>query len=241
MKTHTNKDGVRCHKATRRIIVAAVLASAVLGGCKGEFPTNSAQYQVAEGAYDSELLKRSLSEIEAWHIEHKTGLTDSLREGVAVSSIEAAFSGKECRPTVELKALWSWRNGEHSPVPFVWYHDFLSMEEAQSEYNWLLLNPLIRWDPKYIPVFTFEGEWYAIYCGPKSAAASPIAHFYLEDTPRITHINITTFLSTMAETLRSGAVSWEDGAMVDDIGKVYRVHQKHNIGYEFPYYVPKGT
>ncbi len=29
--------------------------------------------------------------------------------------------------------------------------------------------------------------------------------------------------------------------MVDDISKIYRIHQEHNFGLEFPYYVPKGN
>lgn len=222
-------------------IVTAILALALLASCKGEFPTSPIQFRAAEDAYDSERLKRSLDDINAWHSEHKTGLTDSLLKGISVPSIEAAFSENECKPTDELKALWSWRNGEKSSVPFVWYHDFLSMEASQSEYKWLLLNPLVRWDPNYIPVFTFEGEWYAAYCGPMSRTSGPVAHFFLEDEAKITYTNITTFLSTMAEALQSGAVSWENEAMVDDISKIYRIHQKHNHGLEFPYYVPKGT
>ena len=75
----------------------------------------------------------------------------------------------------------------------------------------------------------------------KVGAAGPVAHFLLEDEPRITHVNLTVFISTMAETLRSGAVSWENDAMVDDINEVYRIHQKHNPGYDFPYHVPNGT
>jgi hypothetical protein len=195
---------------------------------------------VAKEGFDLEQLRRSLLEIEAWHTEHSTGLADSLQKGVPVPLIEAAFEGEACMPTDELKALWSWRNGEQSAVPFSWYHDFLSMEEARSEYKNLFWNPLVQWDPHYIPVFAFEGEWYASYCGPESELAGPIVHFFVEDEPKITHANITAFLTTMAETLSSGAVYWRDGAMVDDIGVVYEIHQKHNPAYDFPYYVPEG-
>lgn len=224
-----------------RTINAAVLVAGLLVGCTGEFPTAGPQYQAAEAAYDRERLIRSLRDIEAWHIEHGTGLTDSLRQGIPAPSIEAAFASEGCKPTDELKALWSWRNGGRGSVPFVWYHDFLSMEEAKSEYKRLLLNPLVRWDPHYIPVFTFEGEWYASYCGPKSKVSGPVVFFFLEDDPGIPYVNLTTYLSTMAEALRSGAVSWKNGAMVEDIGAVFRIHRKHNRGYPFPYHVSKGT
>jgi len=227
-----------CNRGIWRITLAAALGSALLAGCKGEFPASSSQLRAAEGAYNSEILKRSLRDIEAWHIEHQTGLSDSLRNGIPMQSIKEAFSEEECKPNDELQALWSWRNGEQSSTPFVWYHDFLSMKEAQSEYKWLLINPLIRWDPNYIPVFTFEGEWYATYCGPGNKTSGPVVHFFPEDEPKVTHTNVTTFLSTMAEALNSGAVSWKNGAMVEDVDKLYRIHQKHNSGLEFPYYVP---
>lgn len=233
--------GVMCNGRLRLITLTATLVSAILVGCNQEFPASSAQLKAAEDAYNPGTLAQSLRDIETWHIKHKTGLADSLRDGISMSSIEAAFPEEECNPNDELKMMWSWRNGEQSSAPFIWYHDFLSMEEAKSEYKWLLLNPLITWDPNYIPAFTFEGEWYAVYCGAESKSAGPIVHFFLEDGPRVTYTNITTFLSTMAEALNSGAVSWQNGAMIEDINKMHRIHQKYNNGLQFPYYVPKDT
>jgi hypothetical protein len=90
-------------------------------------------------------------------------------------------------------------------------------------------------------VFSFDVEWYAAHCNPKGDAAGPVVHYFLEDEPSITHVNLTVFISTMAESLRSGAVSWENDAMVEDIDKVYRIHQEHNPGYDFPYHVPNGA
>ncbi len=111
------------------------------------------------------------------------------------------------------------------------------MEEALSEYESLLLNPLVQWDPQYIPVFAFEGEWYAAYCGKDVSNAGPVVHVFLQDEPRVTHVNLTIFMAGMAETLSSGSVRWKSDAMVEDIGKVHSIHQKYNPGYEFPYYV----
>ena len=44
----------------------------------------------------------------------------------------------------------------------------------------------------------------------------------------------------MAKALDSGAVRWENGGMVEDIRRLYDIHQKHNRGYPFPYNVPAG-
>jgi hypothetical protein len=224
-----------------RSIVAYAFAVFSLCGCTGEFPTDAPKIQAAEQAYDSELLIKSLNEIEAWHLENDTRVASVLGAGRSPSSIDAQFEGTDCRPTEELKSLWSWRDGGIGAVPFVWYHDFLPLQEALSEYKWLLLNPLVQWDPRYIPIFSYEGEWYAAYCGKGASTAGPIIHFFLEDEPRVTHTNLTVFLAGMAEALRSGAVWWENDAMVDDIRKVHFIHQKYNRGYSFPYFVPDGT
>lgn len=224
---------------TRRAI-AALLPFALLAACTGEFPAGRSEIRAAETAFDADRLVGALEEIEAWHTEHATGVADALARGTAARSIETAFAGEACTPHEELMTLWRWRNGEDAPAPFVWYHDFLSAEEARAEYGRLLLNPLVRWDPHYVPVFRFEGEWYASHCGPRTTRAGPVVHFFVEDEPRIAYVNLTTFIATMAQALRSGAVSWKDGAMAEDIGELRRLHQEHNPGYPFPYHVPEG-
>lgn len=224
-----------------RSTIACVFAVFSLYGCTGEFPTDAPKIQAAEKAYDRDLLVQSLNEIEGWHLRNETGIASALGAGRSPSSIVAELEGTDCRPTEELKSLWSWRDGGFSPAPFIWYHDFLPLQEALSEYKWLLLNPLVQWDSRYIPIFSFEGEWYAAFCGKGASTAGPIIHFSLEDEPRITHTNLTSFLAGMAEALRTGAVWWEDDAMVEDIRKVHFIHQKYNRGYNFPYAVPDGT
>ena len=51
-----------------RSTIAHGLALFALCGCTGEFPTDKEQLQAAEKAYDSQLLIRSLDEIEASHV-----------------------------------------------------------------------------------------------------------------------------------------------------------------------------
>jgi hypothetical protein len=223
-----------------RSTIAYGFAVSCLYGCVGEFPADSAKIQAAEQAYDQVLLVKSLNEIEAWHIENDTGVASTLGAGRNGSSIVAEFATSECRPTEELQVLWSWRDGGGT-LPFVWYHNFLPLDEALSEYRWLRLNPLVQWDPRYIPIFSFEGEWFAAYCGEGANGAGPIVHYFLEDEPRITYVNLTAFLASMAEALRNDVVRWEHGAMTDDIAKMQIIHQEFNPGYAFPYYVPDGV
>lgn len=221
--------------------IAYSLAVLFSCSCAGEFPTDAGKLQAAEQAYDRGLLVRSLNEIEAWNSENDTGIASALGAGRNVSSIVAEFATSECRPTEELQALWSWHDGG-GPQPFVWYHDFLPVQQALSEYRSLGLNPLVQWDPRYIPIFSFEGEWFAAYCGEGASNAGPIVHYFLEDEPRITYVNLTVFMASMAEALRTDVVRWENDAMQYDIGKMKTIHQKFNPGYPFPYYVmPDGA
>ena len=216
------------------------LALFSLCACNSEFPASTQNLQSAEQAFDAELLVRSLDKIEAWHIENDTGVAGSLGAGRSISSIVEQFAGTACTPTEEMQAIWSWHDGAISPVPFAWYHDFLPVDEALSEYKSLLLNPLVPWDPRFFPIFSFEGEWYATYCGKGARSAGPVMFYFLEDGPRVTFLNLTTYAATMAEALESGAVRFEKGAMVEDIQAVRLIHQKYNPDYEFPYYVPDG-
>jgi len=211
-----------------------------LCSCSSEFPTGAQQLKAAEQAYDRDLLVRSLNEIENWHIENNTGVATTLKTGRSGSSIAAEFAASGCRPTEELQVLWSWRDGG-GPLSFVWYHDFLPLDEALSTHRWLSLNPLVRWDPRYIPVFSFEGEWFAAYCGEGVNSAGPIVHYFLEDEARITYVNLTVFVASIAEALRNDAVRWENDAMTNDFGKMKVIHQKFNPGYAFPYHVPDGA
>ena len=220
-----------------RPIVCCGAALLVLCACSGEFPADTSKFQAAEAGYDAALLTTSLNEIEAWHAKNDTGVAGILRAGRSEASIEEAFTGSDCQPTDELKSLWSWHDGGVSATPFVWYHDFLPLEDALSEYRWLHINPLVRWDPHYIPILSFEGEWYAAYCGPKAGSAGPIAHYFLEDGGRIVSVNLTVFMASMAEAFQSGAIQWKNEGMVEDIQQVHSIHQRNNPGYEFPYYV----
>ena len=47
-------------------------------------------------------------------------------------------------------------------------------------------------------------------------------------------------MATMAQAFETGAISWVDAGMVEDIRALRQIHQTNNPGYEFPYYVPDG-
>ena len=211
----------------------------MFSGCTGDFAEGNSHLRAAEAAYDGERLVASLDSIRDWHTDNNTGLASALGSGISPASIGQALSGSGCEATEELEVLWSWHDGAAAnSAPFVWYHDFLSLDDARAELKWLRMNPLVRWDPRYIPILAFEGEWYAAYCGPDAGEAGPVAHYFLEDGPQIVAVNLTMFMATMADAMQTGAVRWHNGAMVEDIRRLHSIHQGNNPGYAFPYFVP---
>lgn len=223
-----------------RAVSVLVASSLLICACSGEFPATPATFSLAADSYDGKQLLESLEAIKSWHLANGTGVDAALRPGLSESELTPRLFPGRCRLTRELKTLWSWHNGAQGPVPFTWYHDFLSLEEAVSDYRALLLNPLVPWDPGYLPILSFDGEWYAAYCGPGSDIAGPVAHYFLEDGARVTAINLTTFMASMAQTFDTAAVRWINGGMVEDIRQIEQLHRAHNPGYAFPYYVPDG-
>lgn len=219
-----------------------IAVALVLFGCTGDFQPSLDQLRAAEQSFDNQALLRGLEAIKAWHRHNETGVDQSLQPGREPSRLSLTLLSLShgCRLTQELKTLWSWHDGDTGSEPFIWYHDFLPLNRAILEYQWLIVNPLVRWDPDYIPIASFQGEWFGAYCGSNSEVAGPILHYFLEDEPRITAINLTTFIATMAEVLESGAVQWENGGMVEDIAKVATIHQAKNPGYAFPYAISTG-
>lgn len=224
---------------TAKTILIIIVTS--LCACTGEFPHDPAHVGAATDAYDTTGLIDQLESIKTWHVENNTGVAARLRPGLSESAFPAKIVTSRCRLTEELKALWSWHDGAPGAVPFIWYHDFLSLEQAISEYKWLVLNPFVAWDPNYIPVLSFEGEWYAAYCGGPPGAAGPVIHYFLEDGARLTAVNLTALMRTMAQAFAADAVTWENGGMVEDLLKVREIHRANNPGYEFPYAVLDGT
>ncbi len=220
-----------------RCPVIVVLALIVFG-CGVDHAATELQFTVASERSDDAVLRSGLEQIKTWHQNNATGLDGKLRPGLSRQTITRLLDDIGCHPTDELRTLWEWHDGVTDVVPFIWYHDFLSLEDAASARWPLRLATLPRWDGRLIPVFEFEGEWYATYCAAEGMAGAPVVHVSFEDEPRVTHINLTTFIVTMAQAMSQGAVRWEGGAMVEDIHELHRIYQQHNPGYDFPYYLP---
>ena len=152
--------------------LSLVLIVGFLVGCGADSVTTELQFRLAAERANTAVMLSGLEQIKAWHQRNDTGLVGKFRPGLSQEAISTMFAGIDCRPTDELQALWAWHDGATDATPFVWYHDFLSLEDAVSA-RWLLrLAALTHWDRRLVPVFTFDGEWYATYCGDDETVAA---------------------------------------------------------------------
>lgn len=215
----------------------------VLGSCSTlvEDPFTGEQRNQAESVFNKSALSDSLEKILEWHETNQTGISDALNPGADRTSIKNAITGLDCQPTEELIQFWEWHNGTHSSsVPFIWYHDFLSVEDAISENQQLTSNPLVSWRKNWIPIFSFQGEWYFVECYEEIRKASPVGYLFVEtQEPTYTYLSLTRMLETSAAYYDQGAVYWdsESWGLGDNIKEVFSIHQKLNSGAHFPYHV----
>lgn len=225
----------------RRVVGAGRwLVLVLLIGCTGTFPVPDAAVARADAEADVERLGEALAAIEAWHAHHRTGAVPQLAPGTSEERIEAALATLGLRPPAELVRLWSWHDGGGGEVPLVWGQDFLSLEEAVAEYRGLVRNPLIRWDPTYVPILSFQGEWFAVRCAPEAHRGGPVVHSFIESEAAHVATNLTTFFVTLAEGFAEEVVTWDPEleAATEDLAALAAIHGRHNPGCSFPYAVP---
>ena len=214
-----------------------------LSACNGQIsnPITSEHRARAEETFNATTFTTSLEQILLWHQTNNTEVVSALNPGIDEAALREKFADLSCRPPEELIELWAWHNGVNdSAHPFIWYHNFLSVEAAIAEYESLMANPLIGWPADWIPIFEFEGEWYFVECYEEPRKASPVGYFFLEDPDAIyAYVNLTKMLETSAIWFNQSAVIWDNDqqGMNEDLKALFEIHQALNEGARFPYSV----
>lgn len=205
-------------------------------------PFSDEHRTVAETAYHRATLITALEQILQWHQTNDTQIPKALNSGQDKAAIKAALADLPCQPPEELLELWAWHDGTAGQeyLPFIWYHDFLSVEEALDDYESLMTLPGLKWQETWIPIFSFEGEWYFVECYPEPRLASPVGYYFLEDTETYyTFLNLTTMMATSAAWYKENAVRWngERQVLEEDLKHIFEIYQQFNEGADFPYAV----
>ncbi len=199
-------------------------------------------YQNASDNYNKNLLIKSLDGIYNWHLQNRTPLSGQANLYVPVNEIRKFFDGASCSPNMETQTLWSWGNGFKIEFPFIWYHNMLSFDQSKIERQELLDDPNIEWHENWIPIFSFEGEWYFVECSlidDIANVASPVYFYFLEDSPRLAYTNLTKMMETFDTAFKRGIIKYRPSEieLKEDIMSLSALHSDFNKNLKFPYYV----
>jgi len=234
----------------RRWLVS-ILVCALVGCGEAQPPAGTHPFRVTEAmrnsavaAYDRQALRSALDAIVSWHRKNGTAIPASLRPGLTDPEIDALLEKIGCKPPRELRELWKWRDGHKDTATaewLVWYHQLLPVEEVVREYRFLRSRPDLAWGKNWLPVLSFEKEWYFVECDAAERTASPLMFYFTETGPAPAYVNLTTFFTTAAQSMAEGAVyvTGQPPLMECDIRRVSEIHRAHNPGLPFPYYVSK--
>ncbi len=231
-------------------LLAAICTVTCVACTKQLDSTQQSRYAVyesrAESRYDKAALIGALERIRAWWMQHDPRVAEALLPGLDSRAITEKTSRLPFRLPEEVYALYGWRNGTGSDLaqPFIWYHDFMSLDRAVAEHERMTALsgfPLMRWPAQWFPLFGFEGEHYFIQGHTQKRKALPVAFAFLEEPlATVCYRNLTTMMLTVAECLESGAVFLDPTtrSMGEKLPQIRAIHHKHNPGLPFPYAVP---
>lgn len=198
----------------------------------------------AEDATNLDQLREGLERIEAWLKLNAPEADAALSPPLGAEELRRRLEPFPYPISEEMSALYQWRNGSknRSNTPFIYYHDFMSVDRAIEEYRSLNRTGFITgWSGSWFPIFDFQGEYYFAACSPTKRKALPIRFYFNEDPEtKVAYVNLTTMILTAADVYESGAVErGPNGGLVErDIRRIRDIHQGRNPGIAFPYAVP---
>ncbi|WP_206688603.1 SMI1/KNR4 family protein [Cyanobacterium stanieri] len=111
-------------------------------------------------------------------------LRNVLNKGLSILEIDEKLKNFERKIPEELKDLYQWHNGTNinSDLELFYYHYFLSLEESLEIYHeWMGFNQKERfciYPENLLPIFGFEGEYYAIECFRDEQKTGKIWHIF---------------------------------------------------------------
>ena len=203
---------------------------------KHDFSISHSQRALANQQADLVVLRDAAEKIESWHAQAETGIL--LNAALSDQEYLRLINEFPCSLSQEVQALWKWKNGESTDY-FVWYHGFLTLQEAIEQYRYLLSEPIFGWQKNWIPIFQFQDEWYFVECNDNPAAGAPLILYFTESGPSYAYTNLTTYLRTMAAAMDRGVLTWTDSwwSISDNEEDLAAIHDEYNDLASFPYAV----
>lgn len=149
-------------------------------------------------------------------------LRSHLQPGYDAATVQRICSTPYHLPE-EVYILYAWHNGMEEVADDPWeelfhYHTFLPLEAAATTYQaWQALGP-DHYDPRLFPLFTFMGEYYAIYCSEEPTIHGPIAFVY-QGVGQV-YDSLTHMLQAIAACYTAGAYYLQNGRYIANASQV---------------------
>jgi len=219
--------------------MCALVLSALVAGCAPAAFEQANALERAAAVYDPDEFEATLAGLELWLRAEFPEVAEKLRPGLTDSEIDAmlADAGFAYALPAEVRQLYRWHDGMEAEggLPLIWYHRFLSLEEALGGPGRFFFgipdNALL--------LFEFPEEFYYVQCESSEVPALPV-HFRLLEDPdeRICFVSVQTMPATGREWYRNGAVEPDgEGWLTEDLERVAEIHGRLNPGLPFAYYV----
>lgn len=192
----------------------------------------------------SKTLVSLMNYIVEWHVAKQHIVGRTLLPGLPKDDIEAVLAEESLHPLPELTALYHWRNGsadeDQLEYPFMLYHRFLPLEQALEARDQLLEEYRFEACRFWLPVLTFEGEYFCVDCSSDSKAGR--VRFLLCESPEFRDYafsSLTHLAQVSLEGYRSCCRKSSDGgfALDLDIPALATVHARIDPGGTFPWAV----
>ena len=179
------------------------------------------------------LLSQTLNRITTYLEKKYRPIASSLQPGLSYEEIDRKLSSLPCRLPQEFYELYQWRNGTLETddfIDFYRHYRFLPLEEAitTSTEVYKITDGYLPYG--WIPIFTFEGEYFGVIGSQVQKYASPIVYTYHEET--VAYLSITAMMQAIAECYETGIYYLEKheyGEFIDsDSQKEEQIILKYN-------------
>jgi len=156
----------------------------------------------------------------------------SLRCGLTLEEIESQLHNFPFQVPGEVKELYQWHDGLDSDCQLFYYHTFLPLDESLLIYEEYLKEFVENGDDEpTLPIFAFEGEYYAAQCSDEQQDSAPIWFIYHGN--EIVYNSLKTMLLAILECYETGAYrpilqEWGVDTTVDE-QKVSDIKLKYNL------------
>ncbi|MGP1386185.1 MAG: SMI1/KNR4 family protein [Thainema sp.] len=139
-----------------------------------------------------------------------------LMPGLSTSEIAEKSRGLPFSLPLEMYELYQWRNGWNICCPELCRTldcmSFFPLEEAVAEYHSSLDEYRrygVIWYRQWFPIFQVDATWIFVSCAEKQLDSSPIFSYDFKDhadiRPKVTYLNLTSMMQTIAECWDRGA------------------------------------